>query len=192
MKPNNQGGPYIFVSYSHLIKEKAYEIINILMKNGYRAWFDAGLTAGSSYNKTIARHIAGCEVFCCLLSEGYDKSSYCRKEFMFASEELKKPILPVYVGCMDEIKAALPIEMRLWLSDVHSIEFSNEEEFIEQINASEDTPPCRITGSQYGFAKEDEALQGGNHAEEDPGFRLETIPEVGNIYELLRIHLPIR
>lgn len=143
IKPNEHGGPYIFISYSRVIKDEAEKVIKLLQSEGYRVWFDEGLIPGSSYNDVIAKYIVRCEVFLCLLSEGYSESTYCMQEFFFAKEELKKPIVPVYVGVLDEIKASLPYGMRMWLAGVHSIEFRENASFVEQINASLEISNCR-------------------------------------------------
>ena len=146
--PNEQGGPYIFISYSHKIKDKAEEVIKALQTDGYRVWFDTGLTPGSSYNDVIAERIEQSEVFCCLLSEEYYQSQYCRQEFLFAKEELRKPVIPVYVGKLEAIKAALPAGTRMWLAGVHAIELMSIEIFLNQIEGSGLVTKCRrISGT---------------------------------------------
>jgi hypothetical protein len=149
-KTNEQGGPFIFISYSHKITDKAEEVIRALQTNGYRVWFDTGLTPGSSYNDVIAEHIEACEVFCCLLSEEYYQSQYCRQEFVFAKEELKKPIIPVYVGKLEAIKATLPAGTRMWLAGVHALELNRIEDFIGGIERSGAAAKCRSISASAG------------------------------------------
>lgn len=143
-QPNMQPDPYIFVSYSHTIRKEAEQVIQTLQANGYRVWFDNGLIPGGSYNDLIARKIKGCKVFLCLLSEGYYDSSYCKQEFFFAKEEKDKPIIPVYVGKIQEIKASLPDGILMWLTGVHAIELTDdEEEFINNIEKLELLSGCK-------------------------------------------------
>ena len=143
LQPNEKGGPYIFVSYSHTIKGKAEEVIRALQSKGYRVWFDNGLIPGSSYNDVIAKYITDCEVFLCLLSEGYYESAYCKQEFLFAKEECRKLIIPVYAGRIDEIKKSLPPGIRMWLTGVHSIELRNPDDFVRKIEESGLAVKCR-------------------------------------------------
>lgn len=145
VKPNEKGGPFIFVSYSHTISGRAEAVIRALQAKGYRVWFDYGLTPGSSYNDVIAKYITECEVFLCLLSQGYYESTYCKQEFLFAKEECKKPIIPVYVGKLDEIKASLPPGILMWLTGVHSIELRDTDNFIRQIESSGLVSKCKST-----------------------------------------------
>lgn len=143
LKPNENGGPYIFVSYSHTIKDEAEVVIQALQNNGYRVWFDSGLVAGSSYNAIIADHIAECEVFCCLLSEGYYDSSYCKQEFAFAKVEMKKPIIPVYMGQIQKIKKSFDNDLKMLLSNIHAISFISEDRFIKEVEESGLAERCR-------------------------------------------------
>ena len=143
LQPNEKGGPYIFVSYSHTISGKAEEVIRALQSKGYRVWFDNGLIPGSSYNDVIAKYITDCEVFLCLLSEGYYESAYCKQEFLFAKEECKKPMIPVYVGRLEEIKKSLPPGIRMWLTGVHSIELRDTDDLVRKIEKSGLAVKCR-------------------------------------------------
>ena len=136
LKPNDHGGPYIFISYPHQIREQAEIVIQSLQSAGYRVWFDFGLVAGSSYNEVIAERIIECEVFCCLLSREYYDSQYCRQEFFFAKEELKKPIIPIFVGEIADVKASLPAGIRLWIAGIHAITLGEKGKFLKQIEDS--------------------------------------------------------
>ena len=157
LQPNEQGGPYIFVSYSHNIKDKADEIIRILQSNGYRVWFDKGLNLGSFYNNDIASHIKNCRVFLCLLSEGYYESAYCNQEFLYATEELGKPIIPVYVGDIKEVKAELPDGINMWLTGVHSFVFKdNGVSLVKEIEMSGLVKNCRKRDFKEQTAKKEQ------------------------------------
>ena len=142
--PNDQGGPYIFISYPHQIRPQAEKVIRALQSAGYRVWFDQGLLVGSEYNEVIAERIAACEVFCCLLTSDYYQSQYCRQEFLFAKEEMKKPIIPVYIGEIAEIKSSLPYGLRMWLTGVHAMVLTTESELVRQMEMSGLIDKCKV------------------------------------------------
>ncbi|MBQ1406883.1 MAG: toll/interleukin-1 receptor domain-containing protein, partial [Eubacterium sp.] len=75
--------PYIFLSYSHADNEAALEVISALNENGYRVWYDDGITPGAEWDANIAEHIKDCSFFISLISKNYLSSSNCRDELNF-------------------------------------------------------------------------------------------------------------
>jgi hypothetical protein len=92
--------PKIFVSYSHLDKEIAVELVGLLRrKYGHdEVWYDDQLRqmAGRPWWETICRAIAESEVFLYLLSNESVESVYCRAQFTEATR-LGRPYVFVQV-----------------------------------------------------------------------------------------------
>ncbi len=95
-KPYEGKRPYIFISYPHKESETVVETIRILHEQRYRLWYDEGIPAGSDWPANIARHMQGCEVVICFISDHFLKSQNCFSEVR-AAVHLKKPILVVYL-----------------------------------------------------------------------------------------------
>ena len=50
LAPYEGDEPYLFLSYSHKDSEKAGKIIRVLKKNGFRVWYDEGITPGAEWD----------------------------------------------------------------------------------------------------------------------------------------------
>ncbi|MBR2258663.1 MAG: toll/interleukin-1 receptor domain-containing protein [Blautia sp.] len=120
--------PYIFVSYAHIISDRAMEIIRLLSSNGYRLWYDEGLVIGEAYDDLIAEKIEKCAAFLCLLSNEYGKSSFCKWEFNYAVERRRKVCIPVYLDDIE--KVILPGGMDMKLSGIHAVIYKGDVEVI--------------------------------------------------------------
>ncbi|OUQ46913.1 hypothetical protein B5E64_02520 [Drancourtella sp. An12] len=62
--------PYIFVSYSHQDREQVYSILGMLQRNGFRIWYDEGITGGANWRLMIKDRIKCSE--CMLLFSSAD------------------------------------------------------------------------------------------------------------------------
>jgi hypothetical protein len=60
--------PYIFVSYAHADDDAVLPLLDALVAEGYRVWWDKGIEISAPYTKYIADHIYGCACFMPLLS----------------------------------------------------------------------------------------------------------------------------
>ena len=56
VKPYKGNEKYVFVSFSRQDKQKAFPIIEQLVNDGYRVWFDEGLDFGSEWTETVYVH----------------------------------------------------------------------------------------------------------------------------------------
>ena len=48
--------PYIFISYSHLDKDKVFPVIKKLQDEFYRVWYDDGIKPCTDWNNYIESH----------------------------------------------------------------------------------------------------------------------------------------
>ena len=62
--------PYIFVSYSHKDKDEVYPILGMLQRNGFRIWYDEGITGGTNWRLMLREKIKSSN--CVLLFSSID------------------------------------------------------------------------------------------------------------------------
>lgn len=48
---------FIFVSYSHRDKERVMKKLHVLQRNGFRLWYDSGMTAGDNWRRVLREKI---------------------------------------------------------------------------------------------------------------------------------------
>ena len=59
LRPTREGGPYVFVCYSHENVEEIFWYLSQLSDRGIRVWFDEGISPGESWSQEIADAIVG-------------------------------------------------------------------------------------------------------------------------------------
>lgn len=131
---------YVFLSYAHRNIKAVLGIIQNLQKNGYRVWYDEGITPGSEWDENIASHIEKCSCFIALMSGDYMRSSNCKDELNFARDQ-DKPILLVYLE-----DTQLPGGMRMRLDRkqaIYKFRYRSEEEFYKKLFEAEEISACR-------------------------------------------------
>ena len=86
----------VMVSYEWKTgKEYAKDLYNILTENGYKVWFDEENVAGNLMSE-IAKGVANSEVILLLISEEYEKSYNCTREYEHANS-CRKIMIPIQV-----------------------------------------------------------------------------------------------
>lgn len=132
--------PYIFISYSHQNSSEAEIIIQRLINDNYRVWYDEGIDPGTEWDENIATHIEGCGYFIALLSNEYLESSNCKDELNYA-RELEKPRLLIYLK-----NVQLPGGMRMRLSRlqaIHKYKYDLEDVFLQKLEETDGLDLCR-------------------------------------------------
>ncbi len=81
---------FIFISYAHKDSDMVYPIIERLNNEGYRVWYDDGITPGSEWPENIADHLDRCETFVFFASPNSVSSDNCKREVNFALSRKKK------------------------------------------------------------------------------------------------------
>lgn len=121
---------YIFVSYSHKDKNQVLEVIDKLIKEGHRIWYDEGIDPGTEWDENIANHIENCDGFIAFISTNYINSDNCKDELNFA-RDLEKDRLLVY---LEDVKLPAGMAMRLnRLQAIHSYTYSVGHDFFEKL-----------------------------------------------------------
>ena len=109
---------YVFFSYCHQDKAAVYPIIEQLVKDGCRVWYDEGITAGASWPEMIAKHLDGCSVCICAVTEAFSKSHNCRNEMTFALEN------NIHVIALIVEDFTQPLGLRLQMANTQQIRLS--------------------------------------------------------------------
>lgn len=136
--------PYIFISYAHKDSEAVYPIISQLNAEGYRVWYDDGISAGSEWPEYIARHLDKCEAVVFFASPNSISSDNCRREVNFAMSRSKK-FISIVLEPTD-----FTLGMELQLSSQQSImkyELPDDETFYAKLLTS---PSLEMTRRAFG------------------------------------------
>ena len=121
---------YVFISYAHKDKKEIYPIIEKLINDGYRVWYDEGIDPGTEWDENIAKHIEECGYFISFISENYLKSSNCKDELNFA-RDLDKDRFLVY---LQNINLPSGMNMRLSrLQNIHKYAYDSFDEFYKKL-----------------------------------------------------------
>lgn len=134
-KPYSGDKAYIFISYCHKDTAEVLPIIQYLLRNGYRVWYDEGIDPGTEWDRNIAEHILNCGYFIAFITSNYLKSSNCKDELSFARDLEKKRFL-VYLEQVD-----LPAEMKMRLAriqNIHKYTYTNDESFFQKLETAKD------------------------------------------------------
>lgn len=134
---------YIFVSYSHMDIDRVMPIVNRWAQDGFRVWYDDGISPGTEWPEVIAQHLNDCELFISFLSNPYMDSVNCKREIDFAVRK-RKTFLAIF---LEETQLSLGVEMQI--STVQSVDYyrSTPEEFMERFYNSDVVKKsgCRVT-----------------------------------------------
>ena len=107
--PYEGSDPYIFVGYSHKDSDKILPILNAMIQDGYRVWYDEGIPWTSEWPEVIEDHLFRCSMCLVFHSSASVESVYCRREIHYALKE-NKPILSVY---LEKIRLKHGLDMQL-------------------------------------------------------------------------------
>ncbi len=147
--------PYIFISYAHKNSEEVMPIIERLVADGYRVWYDEGIVPGSEWDEFIASHIKACGCVVSMISKEYMESDNCKDELKYARDK-DKPQLLIYLT-----PTTLTEGMQMRLNRIQAVfkyAYAYEEGFYKKLYEADlmdcctDTPPQRVsvTGATTG------------------------------------------
>ena len=91
--PADEEKPFLFISYSHRDREAVLEIITRLYEEGWKIWYDEGLTIGDRYDDTLEEHVRDCSVFLLFVTEHSLNSRYCRENEIPWANRYNRPII---------------------------------------------------------------------------------------------------
>ncbi len=139
IKPYTGSEPYIFISYAHRNSELVLPMIEQLIVDGYRVWYDEGIDPGTEWTKTIATRIKDCSCMLAMLSEEYIASENCRDEIELA-KSLNLPRLVIHLK-----PTSLPIEMQMTMNRLQAVfkyKYTDEKEFYKKLYEAEILDIC--------------------------------------------------
>lgn len=132
--------PYIFISYAHKDSDVVMPIIEALIENDYRVWYDAGIQAGSEWPEYIASHLKGCSCVLSFISENYVHSHNCRRELNFA-QDLQKELLNIYI---EDVELSDGMKMQLGLNQaLFKKKFKTEKNFLQALLRAQMIQGCK-------------------------------------------------
>lgn len=141
LEPYEGNEKYIFVSYCHRNQDIVYSIIEHLVQQGYRVWFDKGIHPGDEWPETIAEHLAACHVFLMFMSSDYILSQNCTREMHYAVSK-KKNFLTIN---LEEVQLSPGMEMQLSVSQsLNWFAYKKTEQFYAQIEKADILKECRV------------------------------------------------
>ena len=129
----NGNEPFIFVSYSHKDNDTVWPIINKMINDGYRVWYDNGINPGTEWDEFIATKIKNCDYFIALLSESYIASDNCKDELNYARDRVDNKLL-IY---LQDVELPTGMDMRLGrIQAIQAFLFDNDKHFYEKLYTS--------------------------------------------------------
>ena len=142
--PYSGSEPYIFVSYSHMDKDRVFGIIRLLQGRGYRVWFDEGIDPGTEWDDNIAEHLTAAGYVIPCFSENFFNSQNCNDELFFA-RELGLSIMPVY---LEDVQLEPGAAMRFGrLQALFYHKYTDKNRFLDKVAAAEGIDACRDKSS---------------------------------------------
>lgn len=157
--PYEGNEPFIFFSYSHKDADRVYPLLEQMVRDGFRVWYDDGNHAGDDWLENIGQHLNRCTVCLAMLSENAEQSHNCKKEVSFAVQCNKK-LLAIMLE-----KFAMTMGMRLQLSTIHYLvktEYPSNTALLNKLYESECLRECRtVPGSirMRSIVTEDQPLE---------------------------------
>ncbi|MBR2505794.1 MAG: NUDIX domain-containing protein [Bacilli bacterium] len=113
--------PYIFISYAHADKDVVLPIINELIKNKYRVWYDDGIHLSEDWPDVVAENLMNSSLVIFMMSENFIKSQNCKRELYLSADENKNMFLVTLE------KLELPFGIKLQTAGINSIFFDKNE-----------------------------------------------------------------
>ena len=132
--------PYIFLSYCHKDAAVVYPIMEQMVRDGFRVWYDDGNHPGDDWLENIAQHLDKAAVCLAMVSESSSVSHNCKNELSFAMERRKR----LMVVMLENFPMSLG--MRMQLTRIHHLkkwEYPSQLTLLQKLYETEDMNPCR-------------------------------------------------
>jgi len=107
--------PFIFVSYAHKDSDVVYGEIKRLHEEGYRIWYDEGISPANEWPEEIAEAIKKCSTFLVFISPQSVESKNVKNEINYALSKNKKFI------AVHAKKTILPSGLELQMGSIQAI-----------------------------------------------------------------------
>lgn len=122
--------PYIFISYSHKDSNIVMQIVDQMISDGYRVWYDEGISPGTHWDDFIAAKIDNSGLFIAFISENYLESDNCKDELNYSKDHIENVLL-VYIS---EVNLSSGMELRFGRTQaVLAYNYSCAEDFFAKL-----------------------------------------------------------
>ncbi len=88
--------PYIFISYAHRDSDIVFPEIKRFNEQGYRVWYDEGISPGNEWTDEIADALSGCFLFIVMMTPNAVDSHNVQNEINYAIDE-RKPFVAIHL-----------------------------------------------------------------------------------------------
>lgn len=140
--PYEGNAPFLFFSYCHEDASLAYPMIERLILEGYRVWFDNGVHPGDEWPDVVAEHLNRSSAFVAAISRASSASHNCRNEMSFAVS-CNKPMLSVILESFE-----MPLGMKLQLGTslyLHYHEYDQDAAFYHKLMEAPCLNACKAS-----------------------------------------------
>lgn len=167
MKPYEGKANYAFASYAHIDHAKVMPIIERLMHENVRIWYDSGIEPGDLWSEVIGEKVSEAHVVIAFLSEQYFQSVHCQAELQHAFNK-KIPLICVF---LEEITLSPGWEMQLSLHQHDYLKhYTDEQNLIARLKQSPNLLACL---KEADTNSEDESI---TNSESDTGHQKAGVP----------------
>ncbi|MCR4607376.1 MAG: toll/interleukin-1 receptor domain-containing protein [Oscillospiraceae bacterium] len=131
--------PFIFISYAHDDAHMVYPIVERLVMDGYRVWYDDGIHAGEDWTETVAMRLDESAICMPMLTENYVQSVNCRNELAYSLNS-GKTVISIKLTDFE-----MPRGLKLQMGNAMYLERYRygETEFYERLGISHGVSTCR-------------------------------------------------
>lgn len=132
--------PFIFISYCHQDSDRVLPYIEMMSREGYRIWYDEGITPGEEWTENIAKHLEGSSVFIAFITEASLNSHNCRREINFAIQR-NKNFISLF---LDDVRLSAGMEMLLSsVQGIYRSKYIIAEDFMRKLYSTAVLDQCQ-------------------------------------------------
>ncbi len=140
VKPYKGQENYIFISYCHRDRAYVFPIIEQMARDGYRIWFDDGITPGLEWPEVVGKYLKDSTVCLAFITANSLNSDDCRREINYALRK-KKCLVSI---ALEEAEMSPGMEMQLTsVQSVLKYVFSKDEDFFARLYETEELEKCK-------------------------------------------------
>lgn len=140
VRPYDGGEKFIYISYCHRDKKYVFPIMEQMVRDGFRIWFDEGIDTGAEWPEISASHLNRSSACIAFLSETSLSSCYCRREINFAI--LKKKAVTAVM--LEPVRLSLGMEMQLSaVQAIFKYTLEREQDFFSRLYEADALKVCR-------------------------------------------------
>lgn len=143
-EPYEGSESYIFVSYSHKDDLRVAPILDRMVQEGFRIWYDEGIEWGSEWPDSVATHLKNSAICIAFHSETSILSTNCRQEIRYALKS-DKTVFSIY---LEEVELSDGMDMQLSsIQSTYPFRYDDKEKFFLRLLSMPILQVCRSSGA---------------------------------------------